>query len=178
MSSLSPLGVPGVALVTGGGSGIGRATSLLLAKEGVRALTIADINNAHGETVKAEAEKTATNPDFKCIVLATDVTDHEAVQVMVAETVKAFGRLDYAVNCAGIGFKRPFNDTAISDWQRVININLTAVFSCVNVEANQMIKQTPLQSERYIEQAFPYSTNDRLTFDVSVPLSLSSLVPS
>ena len=97
---------------------------------------------------------------------------------MVAETVKAFGRLDYAVNCAGIGFKRPFNDTAISDLERAININLTAVFSCVNAEANQMIKQTPLQSERHVEQGFPYSTNDRLTFDVSVPLSLFSLVPS
>jgi NAD(P)-dependent dehydrogenase (short-subunit alcohol dehydrogenase family) len=99
-------------------------------------------------TVKKELIEAATNPEFKCITIRVDVRDETSVKAMVAETVKAFGRLDYAVNCAGIGLKKPFAETEIQEWDRMIAINLTGVFTCVKEEILQMMKQEPRTGDR------------------------------
>jgi NAD(P)-dependent dehydrogenase (short-subunit alcohol dehydrogenase family) len=147
-SLVSALAVPGFALITGGGSGIGRATSLLLAREACSGVAIADVNVDSMATVKKELIEAATNPEFKCITIRVDVRDETSVKAMVAETVKAFGRLDYAVNCAGIGLKKPFAETEIQEWDRMIAINLTGVFTCVKEEILQMMKQEPRTGDR------------------------------
>lgn len=140
--------VPGVALVTGGGSGIGRATCLLLAKEGVRGLVIADLNTTAADGVKAECSKVASNPNFTCITIHLDVQQERSVNSMIELTVQTFNRLDYAVNCAGIGLKRALNDTTMDEWNKMIAINLTGVFTCVKAQCQAMLKQNPLESQR------------------------------
>jgi len=144
---MTGLGISGFAVVTGGGSGIGRATSLLLAQEGCSGLALADVNQDGMNAVKEELGKVATHSSFKCITIVVDVRDAASVKNMVEETVKTFGRLDYAVNCAGIGLKKPFGETDISEWDRMIAINLTGTFSCVKEETLQMLKQDPPTSE-------------------------------
>jgi NAD(P)-dependent dehydrogenase (short-subunit alcohol dehydrogenase family) len=99
----SPLGVSGFALITGGGSGIGRATSLLLAKSYCAGIALADINEDGLLSVKKELLGVATNPAFKCITITVNVGNEESVKNMVAKIVEAFGRIDYAANIAGIG---------------------------------------------------------------------------
>lgn len=141
---MSSLGVPGIGLVTGGGSGIGRAAALLLAKEGAAGIALADVNKEGMETVKAELEAVASHEKFKCITIVVDVRNTSSVKSMVAETAKVFGRLDYAVNCAGIGFKKAFAETESEDWDRMIAINLTGVFNSVKEETLQMMSQEPL----------------------------------
>jgi NAD(P)-dependent dehydrogenase (short-subunit alcohol dehydrogenase family) len=142
----SSLGVPGFALVTGAGSGIGRATSLLLAREGCSGIALADINKQSVEAVKIELMEVTENPNFCCITLAVDVRDEASVGDMVTRAVEAFGRLDYAVNCAGIGLKKPFIETEMADWNKMIAINLTGVFCCVKAETQQMLKQVPREA--------------------------------
>ncbi|KAM5352775.1 hypothetical protein ACJ41O_005497 [Fusarium nematophilum] len=145
----SVLGVPGFALVTGAGSGIGRATSLLLAREGCAGLTLADFNERSALAVKEEVLLAATNPAFKAITVSSDVRDEESVKAMISATVEAFGRLDYAVNCAGIGFKESIGGTEIPDWDRVLATNLTGVFLCVREEIRQMETQEPRDNGTY-----------------------------
>jgi len=144
---MTGLGIAGFALVTGGGSGIGRATSLLLAQEGCTGLALADVNQDGMKNVKEELQKIATNSSFQCITILVDVRDAASVKSMIDETVRTFGRLDYAVNCAGIGLKKPFGETDIEEWNRMIAINLTGVFSCVKEETLQMLKQEPPTSK-------------------------------
>lgn len=119
VSQHSSTGITGVALVTGVGSGIGRATYLLFALEGARGLAIADISQGNAYRVKQEVENVASNPAFSCIFVKTDVPDEQSVNEMVAAVVKTFGRLDYAAKCAGIGHKKEFNKSKISEWNRV-----------------------------------------------------------
>ncbi|RBQ68200.1 hypothetical protein FVER53590_09978 [Fusarium verticillioides] len=145
----SALGVPGYALVTGAGSGIGRAIALLLAREGCAGITLADFNEKAAIAVKEELVKIATNPEFKAIAVFADVRDEQSVKLIVSETVKAFGRIDYAVNCAGIGFKKAIGDTETSDWDRVLGTNLTGVFFCVREEIRQMEAQEPRDNGTY-----------------------------
>lgn len=127
----SVLGVPGYTLVTGAGSGTGRAISLLLAREGCAGIKLADFNEKAAIAVKEELTNVATNPELKAITVPADVRDENSVKSMIAETVKAFGSLDYAVNCAGIWFKKAIGDTETPDWDRVLGTNLTGVFFCV-----------------------------------------------
>lgn len=145
-SHASPLGVSGFALVTGAGSGIGRATCLLLAREGCAGLTLADFNEDSAQKVKEEVIQVATNPNFKAVTTLADVRVESSVKAMVALAVNTFGRLDYAVNCAGIGFKGAIGSTGTPDWDRVIATNLTGVFFCVREEIQQMEKQTPREN--------------------------------
>lgn len=143
----SSLGVEGFALITGGGSGIGRACSLLLAREYCAGIAIADVNEAGLLKVKAELEQTATNPHFKCITLVVNVADEKSVQNMVEQTVAAFGRIDFAGNVAGIGaVKGPMADGAFENWQKMIDVNLTGVWLCAKYEILQMLKQEPRTS--------------------------------
>jgi NAD(P)-dependent dehydrogenase (short-subunit alcohol dehydrogenase family) len=121
-------------LVTGGGSGIGRATAILLAKEGAK-VAIADRQLAAARQVAAEigAMGGIAYP------IAVDVGDQQQVAAMVRSVVEQFGRLDCAVNSAGVlGAGGPFADLADETWNANIAINLTGVRYCMTFELRHM----------------------------------------
>lgn len=140
----SALGVPGYALVTGGASGIGLAIVRLLARETCAGIAVADINADALAAVQSELVSIATNKDFKCITIKVDVRDEVSVTEMVKRATESFGRIDYAVNCAGIGLKKALADTDLKEWDRMMGINMTGVFLCMKSEINQMMAQEPI----------------------------------
>ena len=124
-----------VAVVTGAASGIGRATTLLFAEHGIRVVA-ADIDPEAG----AETEKLARDAGGDVMFVRTDVAVEDEVRAMVAAAVDAFGRLDYAVNNAGIdGDLLPLVDQSAASWHRVIEINLSGVFFGLKHEIPAMI---------------------------------------
>jgi len=125
-----------VALVTGAGSGIGRATALTFAREGASVL-VADRDADGGkETVELVGAEGGT-ADFHQV----DVTDDAQVRDMVAATVARFGRLDCAHNNAGITQAgTPLEDVTLEAWNTMIAINLTSVFLCMRHEARYMLE--------------------------------------
>jgi NAD(P)-dependent dehydrogenase (short-subunit alcohol dehydrogenase family) len=127
-------GVEGrVALVTGGGSGIGRATVRLLAARGARVVA-ADLDHDNAvATVEGLGDDVAR-------AVGVDVTDADAFDAAVAEVVAAFGGLDLAVNAAGIsGNYSPIVDQDLDEWRRVVDVNLTSVFITLRAELRQML---------------------------------------
>jgi NAD(P)-dependent dehydrogenase (short-subunit alcohol dehydrogenase family) len=123
-----------VALVTGGGSGIGQATVRLLAARGVQ-VVVADLD-------EAAAQSTATDVGAAAAAVAVDVADAASVESMVAFTVKRFGGLDWACNIAGIAPPpKPFVEHSYDDWRRTIDVNLSGVFFCMQHELRRMLEQ-------------------------------------
>jgi NAD(P)-dependent dehydrogenase (short-subunit alcohol dehydrogenase family) len=112
-----------VALVTGAGSGIGRATATLLASEGATVL-VADVDEPAAATVAAEL----TSAGGKAEPLALDVTDEGAWERATGRALAAHGRLDIVVNSAGVAFGRPVAETSLQEWRRVLAVNLDGVF--------------------------------------------------
>lgn len=127
---------PRVILVTGGGSGIGRATAERLAREGC-AVVVADRDADGGrDTMSAIA---AAGGTARFVTL--DVTDEASVIASVAATVEAYGRIDGAVNSAGIPqAARPVHELAAGDWHRVIAVNLTGMFYCLKHQIAAMLE--------------------------------------
>ncbi|MEX0959955.1 MAG: SDR family oxidoreductase [Burkholderiales bacterium] len=126
-----------VALVTGGASGIGEACVMAFAQGGAK-VAVVDLNSGPGEKVVAAAKKAGGDAIF----LSVDVSDPVAVEKMVADTVNAFGRLDCAVNNAGIGGDlSPTGEYSIEGWRKVIDVNLNSVFYCLRYQIPQMVKQ-------------------------------------
>jgi NAD(P)-dependent dehydrogenase (short-subunit alcohol dehydrogenase family) len=127
-----------VALVTGGASGIGRATALTFAREGAK-LIIADMNEEGGQqTVHMIAENGG-----EATFVQGDVSQAIAVEAMISKAVETYGRLDCAHNNAGIG-SRPrvlLHELAEESWDRVIDINLKGVWLCMKYEISQMLTQ-------------------------------------
>jgi len=130
------------ALVTGGASGIGRATALAFAREGAR-VAVADILEEAAQSTVAEIEAMGG----QALAIACDVTDDDAVKAMIARAVDAFGSLDCAFNNAGIA---PYQvnaggqkiaDVAPEAWRRLIDVNLTGVWLCLRHEVAQMRAQ-------------------------------------
>ncbi len=109
-----------VALVTGGASGIGRATAAALAQEGAR-IVAADVNDAG-------AQGTIRALDQDAIAVVLDVSDEKHWIAAIAETIEKFGRLDILVNCAGIGVSGSIEDLDVEDWNRLLAVNLTGTF--------------------------------------------------
>lgn len=114
-----------VAIVTGGNAGIGLAMARGLAEAGA-AVTIADRNADNSAIAKTSLER-AGHQVLACV---TDVTDPDSVAAMVAATHDRFGRIDILINNAGISVSAPLAEMALADWQRVIDVNMTAPFIC------------------------------------------------
>ena len=124
------------ALVTGGGSGIGRATSLAYAREGAR-VVVADLNVEGGE----ETVQMIMEGGGRAVLVHADVSDMAGAQLMVDEAVKAFGSLDCAFNNAGISGgreRRRSADYEEEDFDRVIRINLKGVWLSMKAEIPRM----------------------------------------
>jgi len=114
-----------VAIVTGGGRGIGRASALRLAQDG-RDVVIAELGD-FGAAVVPEIEALGR----RALYLKTDVTSRASVEECVAAALRAFGRLDILVNCAGVlGQEIDFLEMSEEEWFRVIDINLHGVWRC------------------------------------------------
>ncbi|WP_322796697.1 SDR family NAD(P)-dependent oxidoreductase [Tepidiforma sp.] len=123
-----------VAVVTGGGSGIGKAIVEAFVREGARVI-VGDVDEAAiGRLIGALGHNQVDGA-------VVDVRDEAAVERMVAQAVRRFGRLDIAVNNAGVGGFAPIQSYALEDWERVVGISLTGTFLCIKHEAARMIAQ-------------------------------------
>jgi len=126
-----------VALVTGGASGIGRDCVLALAAAGA-SVVVADVDEANGAKFATELARARA----KALFLPADVTCPDQVQALLASVTRRFGRLDFALNNAGIdGARAPTGEYPTDTWDRVIAVNLTGVFLCLKHELEIMARQ-------------------------------------
>ncbi|MCY4387282.1 MAG: SDR family oxidoreductase [Desulfurellaceae bacterium] len=126
-----------IALVTGAGSGIGRATALVFAREGAK-VVVSDIVVEGGQETVQQIEAAGG----EAIFVKADVSQAADVETLVAKTVETYGRLDCAFNNAGIeGGVKPTIDCTEEEFDRTIAVNLTGVWLCMKYEIQQMLSQ-------------------------------------
>ncbi|XWW95595.1 hypothetical protein V2A60_003560 [Cordyceps javanica] len=136
---------PGVAFVTGAGSGIGRQTAISFAVEGCTKITIADTNNDGLAGTKQAIE--GVSPDASVLIAQVDVRAEQDVVKAVSDTVGLFGRIDYAANCAGIyGPEAASPDVDPSAFDDVFAVNVRGLWLCAREQTRQMRTQEPLPS--------------------------------
>ena len=129
-----------VAIVTGGGSGVGRHSALALARDGY-SVAIAGRRVQQLEETKAEAGEAGS----RILAVPTDVRDREAIKALFAKTQETFGRLDVLFNNAGLGAPRiAMEDLDYEDWKMVVDINLTGSFLCTQEAIKIMKSQDPM----------------------------------
>jgi NAD(P)-dependent dehydrogenase (short-subunit alcohol dehydrogenase family) len=128
-----------VAIVTGAGTGIGRAVALAMLKDGYH-VALAGRRRELLEAVAADSGA----PADRVRAIPTDVADPASVRKLFAETRAAFGRLDVLFNNAGVGAPAVnLEDITLEDWKRVVDINLTGVFLCTQEAIRMMKGQNP-----------------------------------
>ncbi len=125
-----------VALVTGGGSGIGRGIAIRFAEEGAD-VAVADVNRQGAEDTAGEVRRMGA----RSLTIEADVTSRADCERMVRETVDALGKLDIFVANAGIGRGAPFLEITEEDWDAVVRTNLTGVFLSCQAAARQIVSQ-------------------------------------
>ncbi|KAF5019248.1 hypothetical protein F66182_8740 [Fusarium sp. NRRL 66182] len=133
----------GSAFITGAASGIGQQTAIAFAQHGVTKLALADIN----KDALLAAEKTLRQqfPNVEVLSLHLDVRDSAQVKEGIAKIVIAFGRLDIAVNSAGIsGSGSKTHQLEDEEWLRILDVNLQGVYRCQKEELSAMVKQEDL----------------------------------
>lgn len=129
----------GVAIVTGAGSGIGRASALALLKAGYSVAIAGRRADALEETVRQ-----AGDAADRLLAVPTDVCDEASVKNLFDQTVAKFGRLDVLFNNAGMGAPAvPLEELTVEQWQAVVNVNLTGVFLCTQAAFRVMKDQQP-----------------------------------
>jgi NAD(P)-dependent dehydrogenase (short-subunit alcohol dehydrogenase family) len=124
-----------VAIVTGGASGIGRATAILFAREGAK-VVVADRDPTGGQ----ETVRMIEGEGGQAIFVQTDVSRAEDVQRMVRETVSTYGRLDVLFNNAGIGETAKVTEASVEHWDKVLAVNLRSVFLGCKYAIPEMVK--------------------------------------
>jgi 3-hydroxybutyrate dehydrogenase len=122
------------AVVTGAGSGIGRAIAHALAARGA-AVCIGDINLEAARTVASEIERA----NGRALAVRADISQRAQVQTLINETTRAFGRLDILVNNAGLQFIAPIHEYPEEKWDQLIGIMLTGTFLCTKYALPHMI---------------------------------------
>ncbi|KAI0908641.1 putative oxidoreductase [Ustulina deusta] len=143
--------VPGYALVTGAGSGIGRACATTFARDGAAGVALFDVNLEGLNAVKVEIEEMNFTPNKKpcrIIIRQVDVSKEEDVSAAVKYVAEEFGRLDYVANAAGIAMKHEGGAAfaQASDWQRILDTNLSGSLFILKAAAQIMLKQEPIKS--------------------------------
>ena len=128
-----------VALVTGGTSGIGRATAIAFGAAGAKVV--------FSGRREPEGEVTASlirNAGAECLFVQSDVSNEAEVKALVEKTIATYGRLDCAFNNAGIESPiKPLHEQSIEDFDKVMSINMRGVFLCMKYEIQQMLSQGP-----------------------------------
>lgn len=125
-----------VALVTGAGAGIGRATALKFAQEGAK-VVVSDVDTESGEETAAMIQKEGGEASF----IRADVSSASEVDALIRKTVDTYGRLDCACNNAGIEGKIvPLTDQPDENYDAVMGINAKGTFLCLKAEIKQMLK--------------------------------------
>jgi NAD(P)-dependent dehydrogenase (short-subunit alcohol dehydrogenase family) len=122
-----------IAVVTGAGSGIGRAAAQALLEDGWSVVAAG----------RREAPLRETIGDADGLAVPTDVTDPASVEALFAATLERFGRVDLLFNNAGLGVSAPVAELAYEDWQRVVDTNLTGSFLCAQAAFRAMAAQDP-----------------------------------
>ncbi len=125
-----------VALVTGSGRNIGRATALKLAAEGASVVVNARTNRDEAETVAAEARALGVD----ALPVLADVADRDQVGAMVAAAMARFGKIDILINNAAIRPHKPFIELTLDDWERVRGVVLDGAFYCTHAVIPSMVK--------------------------------------
>lgn len=125
-----------VAIITGGGSGIGREAALLFAKEGAK-VVVADVNEKCGEETAAEIKKNGGDGFFAKL----DVTNREQSRQVVKDSLGKYGRIDVLINNAGITQDALLSKMTEEQWERVIDVNLKGVFNCIQALVEVMVNQ-------------------------------------
>ena len=150
-----------VALITGGTSGLGKMMALALAKAGAFVWIASSRDNAD-ETLQAIKQQ-GSNGSF----LQVDVTSSEGLENIVAQILKESNRIDILVNAAGINLRTSASDLTLDEWQKTIDINLTAPFYLSQIVAESMkrnnwgriINIASLQSLRAFDNSIPYGAS-------------------
>ena len=128
-----------VAVVTGGGTGVGRAAALALAGEGFAVV----VSGRRPEPLKEVASEIGSTGG-RAIVVPTDVTDPESIRALFSRAIEVFGRLDLLFNNAGMGAPAiPLEDLSVEQWRAVVDTNLTGSFLCTQEAFRIMKSQSP-----------------------------------
>ncbi len=127
-----------IAIVTGAGQGIGKATELRLAAEGAH-IVIAEYNPQSAKTTAAEIEALGR----QALSYPIDISQTAEIRQMVQNIVAKFGRIDILVNNAGISEVRPFLEMTEEAWDRIIRVNERGFFFCLQAVSAQMVRQVP-----------------------------------
>lgn len=123
-----------VALVTGGGSGIGRAVALAFAKEGA-SVCVVDIEAASAAHTVSEIK----NAGGKAIATTGDIASPETAPNAVSSSVKQFGSVDFLFNNAGVEFISPLMETSVADWDRVMDVNMKGTYMMTKAALEVMV---------------------------------------
>jgi NAD(P)-dependent dehydrogenase (short-subunit alcohol dehydrogenase family) len=152
-----------VAIVTGAGRGMGRATALRFGREGAH-VVVAEVNAAHGDEVAAEIRDAGGT----AIAVQGDVAKTVDVKKLFAGAVKEFGTVDIVVNNAGIAVARPILDYTEEDWDRQMNVNVKGVFFCCQEAARVMIPKREGKIVNFAStSAFVSSSKPEVAYDAS-----------
>ena len=126
-----------VALVTGAATGIGQAIAVGMAREGA-SVVVDYVGNPDAANATVQQIESAGG---KALAVAADVSQPDQVANLIQQAVQKFGRLNIAVNNAGIEYKHPFIEFPLDQWNKIIAVNLTGPFLCAQAAAKQMISQ-------------------------------------
>ena len=125
-----------VALVTGSGRNIGRATILKLAAEGANVVVNARTNRQEADSVAAEARALGV----ETLSILADVADRHQVASMVAQTMERFGKIDILINNAAVRPHKPFTEVTLEDWEEVRGVVLDGAFYCTHAVIPSMVE--------------------------------------